>query len=157
MIYFIIAAILIGIDQFVKYYISTHYLSYISYPIIPNVLDLTYIKNAGAAFGILQNYQLLFIITTIVAVSVMIFYFIISPKENRLLRIALILIISGGIGNLIDRIRLGYVTDFIDFKIWAVFNLADSFVFIGCVLLVYYILFLYKDRGEGNDTDKLNN
>ena len=91
--------------------------------------------NYGAAFGILQGYKWLFIVVSLIAISVLIFY------EKKLKGIGFyggVLLFSGAIGNLIDRIFFGYVRDFIDLKIWPSFNLADSYNTIGIILLVIY-------------------
>lgn len=146
MAYIVLGLILILIDQFSKYYISNHYVLYQSYDLIDKVLYLTYIKNKGAAFGILQNYQILFIITTIVILTFITYYYLITANNKIMLKIALILIIAGGVGNLIDRIRLNYVIDFIDVKIWPIFNFADSYVVIGCILLIIFEIFINKDK-----------
>lgn len=153
MLYIIISSLLIILDQISKYYIVNNYQLYSSSPLIDNFLYITNIRNAGAAFGILQNYKIFFIISTILIISVVLFYFYISPKHDILLRTSLILIISGGIGNLIDRIRLGYVIDFIDVRIWPIFNFADSYVVIGCLLLTYFVLFKYKGREEESENE----
>jgi len=108
--------ILITLDQIVKY-------------ITPGS------KNYGAAFGILQGYRILFIIVGIIVVFLVVYY------RNRLENIGLyggLLLLSGTIGNLIDRIFLGYVRDFIDLGFWPSFNLADSYSTIGAILLVIY-------------------
>lgn len=141
--------ILIAADQCSKFYVQNNFELFESVSILDNYLHLTYIKNAGAAFGILQNYQLLFIIFTIIFLVVILFYYLITPDENRILKTSLILIFAGGAGNLIDRIRLGYVVDFIDIRIWPIFNVADSLVVIGTILLTYFILFKYKPVNKG--------
>ena len=95
------------------------------------------ITNTGAAFGILQGKNILLIIISFIVVIAGIFYL----KEHKDLRISLILILSGTTGNLIDRVLFGYVRDFIDFKYWPVFNLADSYNTIGALLLIYLVYF----------------
>lgn len=94
-------------------------------------------KNFGAAFGILQGYNILFIILTI-AVLVVLFHY--RKEFKNFGYYGALLITSGAIGNLIDRFFLGFVRDFIDFKIWPSFNLADSFNTIGVILLVIFLL-----------------
>lgn len=92
------------------------------------------VKNYGAAFGLLQGQLLLFIIISFMVIALCIYYYRIKK-----LRLPLILILAGTIGNLIDRLFLGYVRDFIDLKIWPVFNLADSLYVIGVALLIYIL------------------
>ena len=94
-----------------------------------------YTINYGAAFGILQGYTTLLIIASIIVILVCYYYY----KEKKL-KIPLSFILAGTLGNLVDRIFLGYVRDFIDLKIWPVFNLADSFNVIGAILLMYIVL-----------------
>jgi len=122
--------------------------------IIKDVLYFTYVENRGAAFGILKNQRILFLIITILVVGAVIFYIIYKKPQNKLLLTSLGMISGGGIGNLIDRIRLSYVVDFIDVRIinYPVFNVADSFVVVGAVLFIIYIMFY-----EGKESGRNNN
>lgn len=142
MIYELIIAILIGLDQLSKYW-ALNYLQEIgSIPIIQNVFHLTYVENRGAAFGMFQNNQIIFVIVAIVA-SIFGLYYLHTKKMNFIGKSGIVLIISGAIGNLIDRVRLGFVVDYFDFRIvWEyVFNVADVFVVVGTLMLCIYILF----------------
>lgn len=142
MIYELIIAILIGLDQLSKYW-ALNYLQEIgSIPIIQNVFHLTYVENRGAAFGMFQNNQIIFVIVAIVA-SIFGLYYLHTKKMNLIGKFGIVLIISGAIGNLIDRVRLGFVVDYFDFRIiWEyVFNVADVFVVVGTAMLCIYILF----------------
>ena len=111
----LLLAILILLDQLTKFLFSN-------------------VKNYGAAFGILQGQILLFIIISLAVIVFCVYYY-----KIKKLRLPLILILAGTIGNLIDRLFLGYVRDFINLKIWPVFNLADSLNVIGIALLIYII------------------
>ena len=135
---YLVIAILI-LDQLTKYIVSQKIPLGRSIPIIKNIFHLTHILNRGAAFGIFKNQIYFFIITAIVAIT----FILINLYRRRTLRveIALSLILSGALGNLIDRIRLKAVIDFLDFRIWPVFNIADTAITIGAVLLAYSILF----------------
>jgi signal peptidase II len=141
------AYLVIGIlvfDQLTKYIINQRIPKGVSIPIIKNIFHLTYVLNPGAAFGMFKN-QVYFFIT--VAVLAIIFIMIIlRRKGTRREEIALYLILSGAISNLIDRIRLGAVIDFLDFRIWPVFNIADSAITIGAILLAYSVLKKQKVR-----------
>lgn len=112
-----------------------------SIPIIKDVLHLTFVKNTGAAFGLFKDSTYFFIAVSVVAV-VMIGAILLSAIrhdkffENFLINFGLILIMSGALGNLIDRVSFLYVIDFIDVRIWPVFNLADSAITIGTALLI---------------------
>ena len=148
MIYELIIILLIGIDQISKL-LALNYLKDIrSIPIIQNVFHLTYVENRGAAFGMFQNNQIIFIIVALVA-SIYGLYYLHTKKVDTVGKVGILLIISGAIGNLIDRVRLGFVVDYFDFRIiWEyVFNIADIFVVLGTILLCIYILF-YDDNKE---------
>lgn len=109
-----------------------------SIPVINNILNFTYVENRGAAFGILQNQKIFFILITLVVLALIWFY----THYNRLSRsvvFGLSLIAGGAIGNLIDRIRLGYVVDFFHVLNFPVFNIADSAVVIGTILVAIFI------------------
>lgn len=111
--------------------------------VIPGVLNLTYVENKGAAFGMLQNQQWLFILVTCVVIIGIGYVLIKQPPKHVSGRIGLPLLMAGAIGNLIDRIFVGYVVDFIDFHIiqFYVFNVADICVTISAFLVGYYLLF----------------
>ncbi|HOC08302.1 MAG TPA: signal peptidase II [Bacillota bacterium] len=111
-----------------------------SIPVIKGVFHLTYVENTGAAFGMLQG-NTWFLILTSVLVSAVVAYLIWKVKpENRYVKISLALILGGALGNLVDRVLLGYVVDFLDFRIWPVFNIADSCVVVGAILLGYFVV-----------------
>ena len=103
-----------------------------------NFLSITYVHNIGAAFSMLEGARYLFIILAIIALNIIYIFFIKDKNLNNLEIVTYALLISGIIGNLIDRILFGYVIDFIDFKLFnfAIFNLADSFIVIAVILLV---------------------
>ncbi len=105
------------------------------------------IRNTGAAFGIFKDHSLALTIVAFVGIAVILFLvFVLHSRwsflDNILVRSAIGLVMGGTIGNLIDRLRLGYVTDFIDFKVWPAFNVADSAVTIGVIIIVYRIICL---------------
>ena len=135
------AVIVLGIalDQLTKW-LSVKFLQPIeTLPIIKGALHLTYVENRGAAFGMLSEHRWVFIIISTVTIIALL-YLLYSGRlsGNNLYTVSVLLIISGGIGNMIDRILLGYVIDFIDFKLinFAVFNGADSFVCVGAGILM---------------------
>lgn len=139
--YEVIVAILIGLDQIIKYWALNYLQGQGSISIINNIFNLTYVENRGAAFGMLQNNQTIFIVVAAIT-SCYGLYYLHTKKVNNIGKIGIILVISGAIGNLIDRVRLGFVVDYLDFHIiWSyVFNLADCFVVIGTILLCIYIV-----------------
>ncbi|MBU0709402.1 MAG: signal peptidase II [Candidatus Omnitrophica bacterium] len=138
MIYIIVFTIL-SLDQLTKFLITKNLAHQESFPLLRGIFHLTLTHNTGAAFGILKNQVPLFIFTSLFAVF-LIYVNIRKHREGKLYGLALSLILGGALGNLIDRVRLGYVIDFLDFRIWPVFNLADSAITIGAVLLGYSIL-----------------
>ncbi|NQT22946.1 MAG: signal peptidase II [Candidatus Omnitrophica bacterium] len=126
--------------------------------IIKGLFSIALVRNKGAAFGILQNQKLFFIIIAVIAIVAIVWVEVSAMQRNlrkkapyeiaMLFRISLALILGGAIGNLIDRIRFGYVVDFLDFKVWPVFNIADSAITIGAVLLLIYLFLQKKDKKE---------
>ncbi|WHH59543.1 signal peptidase II [Petroclostridium sp. X23] len=150
MLWFIIIAAVIALDQYTKYLALTRLVNYDTIPLIENVFHLTFVKNRGAAFGILQNQKWFFIVVT-GAIMIGIIYYIYREKpESKLLMISLSMILGGAVGNLIDRIRYSYVVDFFDFTLinFPVFNVADSFVVVGTIFLSYYLLFKYDAKKD---------
>jgi len=116
-----------------------------SIPVISNILHLTLVYNSGSAFGILRNQNWLLTYISVFAIIVILFLLVRRPhfSSKRYLMIwqtALIFILCGATGNLIDRMRLGYVVDFIDLRVWPVFNVADSLITCGVVLLLFILL-----------------
>ena len=148
MIYELIILLLVGIDQLSKILALKYLKNVESIPIIQNMFHLTYVENRGEAFGMFQNNQIIFVIVALIA-SIYGLYYLHKNKVNILGKVSILLIISGALGNLIDRVRLGFVVDYFDFRIiWEyVFNVADIFVVLGTILLCIYILF-YDDNKE---------
>ncbi|WP_315168582.1 signal peptidase II [Metaclostridioides mangenotii] len=142
MIYALIIVVLLGIDQISKLLALKHLQDVSTIPIINNIFHFTYVENRGAAFGMLQNNQIIFVIIALIA-SIFGMYYLCTKKIHIVGKIGIMLLISGALGNLIDRIRLGFVVDFLDFRIvWQyVFNIADVFVVVGTILLCIFILF----------------
>lgn len=141
MIFTIVAVVFLS-DQFIKFFITKNLSLSQSVPLVKGVLYFTLVHNRGAAFGILKNQVPLFILTAAIAV-VLIYLNLKRNKKNglSLYNFSLSLILAGTLGNLADRLTLGYVIDFIDLRIWPVFNLADTAITIGAILLGYTILF----------------
>ena len=110
-------------------------------------VSLTYVTNTGAAFGLFPEYGGIFMVIAVVVVVVIIFYYRYVPGDQWLVQASLGLQLGGALGNLVDRLRHGHVIDFIDFKVWPVFNVADSSVFIGVVILSFYLLRHGEDWG----------
>lgn len=128
----------IGLDQLSKLLAVKLLAPVETVPLWSGVLHLTYVENRGAAFGMLADHRWIFMSISSVAIVAIAIYLYSGKNTNKLFTSALMLIVSGGIGNMIDRIALGYVVDFIDFALidFAVFNIADSLVCIGAGLLI---------------------
>ncbi|MEJ6950915.1 signal peptidase II [Natronospora cellulosivora (SeqCode)] len=146
---YLIAFIIIVFDQITKVMVVNSFSLGESRAIINNIFHLTFVKNTGAAFGILAGYRYFFIVITVVVVIALIVFRNMS-KKNIFLDIAISLTIGGAIANLIDRIRYGYVIDFLDFRIWPVFNIADSAIVVGMFVLIYYI---WKEEANNQVVD----
>ncbi|MCK5012657.1 MAG: signal peptidase II [Candidatus Omnitrophica bacterium] len=112
-----------------------------SLPVIRNVLHMTLVHNTGIAFGFFKNQGIVFIVIPIIAVFLLIFNLYYYRQNNEVLSrvyiVAFSLILGGAIGNLIDRIVYGHVIDFIDFRVWPVFNIADSAITIGAIMIAF--------------------
>jgi signal peptidase II len=132
----------IWLDQLTKWLAVTFLQGNPSVPIIPEALQLTYLENRGAAFGMLANNRWVFLIISTVGILAVLGYMLIKRPTSKILCLALSFIVGGGIGNMIDRVLLGYVVDFIDFCLinFAIFNVADSFVCVGAGLLSLWVI-----------------
>lgn len=145
MVTFIIL-LLIALDQLSKLMVLRHLTGGGEVEIIPGFFRLLYVENRGAAFGILQEGRPLFIVITIAVIGFLLYAIYRKREEVKgPLRVALVLILAGAVGNFIDRLRLHFVVDFLSFRFFgrdfAVFNLADSFIVVGTILLMIYVLF----------------
>ena len=141
----IISVVVLIIDQLSKYLIENNLYGK-SFDIIRNVFSLTYVENYGAAWGIFSDNNWIILILTPILVTFIILY-LNKLSKNKLEYIAGGLIIGGALGNYIDRIVRGYVVDFLDFKIWPVFNIADIGIVVGCVVMI--ILFIWEGKNDG--------
>lgn len=144
----------IALDQLTKW-LAVKFLSPIdTVPLIKDVLHLTYVENRGAAFGMLANHRWVFIVISTVTIIAMLYVLFSGRLQNKLYTVSVSMIISGGIGNMIDRTLLGYVVDFIDFRLinFAVFNGADSFVCVGAgILILALILDIIKESRKRDE------
>ncbi|MHB1127746.1 MAG: signal peptidase II [Bacillota bacterium] len=137
---FLIIAFAILLDQGSKMFIqSTMHLGD-SLPVIWGIFHITFIKNPGAAFGVLANRTSLFVAITVLVVLVILALYRQIPPEWKILRIGLAMLVGGALGNLLDRVRMGTVVDFLDLRFWPIFNLADTFVVVGVILLCWELL-----------------
>lgn len=141
---------IIGLDQVVKQLTVQNLMNRPDITIIDGVFELAYVENRGAAFGMFQNQIILFAIFTVIVLGLMILFYVRLPKIKRYnpLRLSLVMLFGGAIGNFIDRVRIGYVVDMFHFY-WfefPVFNVADIFIVVSCALLVLLMLFYYTEE-----------
>ena len=135
-IIFSVAFIIILLDQFTKFLIRKNFQLNESLPIIKNIFHLTYVTNTGSAFGLFKGFNLFFVLFSIIVIAA-IFYYLKKIKENdKWMQFAAGLLLGGTIGNLTDRLSLGFVVDFLDFRVWPVFNIADSAVTVSVIILI---------------------
>ncbi|MCM1173973.1 MAG: signal peptidase II [Blautia sp.] len=146
---FVLIIILIIFDQLTKYLAVLRLKDKPAYKLIDGVLELNYLENKGAAFGMLQNQGVFFVFVAVIVLSVIAYILYKTPNARKynLMHILLSLIAAGAIGNMIDRIRLDYVVDFIYIILinFPIFNVADMYVSFSTVILVLALLFYYKE------------
>jgi len=145
-LFFLIALTVLVVDQITKALVRNNLDYGESWPNEDWFLTITNISNSGAAFGILQGQTFFLVMTSLVGVAAIVLYYIFPPMEHGVLRIALALQLGGACGNLLDRIRTGEVTDWIDFRHWPAFNVADSCITIGVVTILWFFLISEGDR-----------
>ena len=159
MLYILAIALCIAADQAVKLYVTSHLALYESAPLLPGFLELFYIQNTGGGFSILTNHtQLLTVLTA--ALMAVIAVLLVRKVFSHPLAMGMTLILGGGLGNLIDRVRLGYVVDMFNFQFvsYPVFNVADILVVCGTIGFAAYYLLLHDRIAEketsNNGTDR---
>ena len=159
--YLVVSALVLALDQWSKLLVKKHLALYEVYPVIPELLNMTHVKNTGVAFGMLAAHgdrfgTFLLIGLGLVALTFVGLYFHWTPASDRMLLCALALVVGGAIGNLIDRVQQGSVTDFIDFYYgtyhWHTFNVADSAISVGIGLMLLSSL-LAPSVEEATDGD----
>ena len=143
--FFLVAGAVYGLDQLTKALVRNGLALGESWPSETWLVKITHITNSGAAFGILQGQGVFLTVTAFVAIAAIFFYYAFPPLEHGLLRFALGLQLGGAIGNLTDRLRFGAVTDMFHFPHYPAFNVADSSIVVGLVLVVGFFVL----RGDG--------
>jgi len=140
----IVTIAVLALDQLSKFLTKEFVRPAGSIPILEEVFHLTYAENRGAAFGLLQGFRWFFVVLTILISICIIYYMFKLPSKQVFFKISLSLILGGALGNLFDRIRLGYVVDMFDFTLinFPIFNVADSSLVIGTFFISYFLLFV---------------
>ncbi|PWL91175.1 MAG: signal peptidase II [Clostridiales bacterium] len=165
MIYIVVAALLVVLDQVVKFLVRTTMVLGDSMVLIPDVLGITYVQNTGAAFSSFPNATMVLAGISLLVSLLLILAILLRWVRHPFGRFTLMLLLAGAVGNLIDRAVMGYVTDMVQvlFVKFAVFNLADVFVVTGAILLVLYVIFGWdrcervhgkRERGKGKRSKK---
>lgn len=138
--YFLLTLLILAFDQIIKVMVTIKLVPLQSVTIIKGIFTITYVRNYGAAFGILQSQTLI-----LIALSIAVIFFVWINRNKlsgypKVFQVGLGLALGGALGNLVDRIRLGYVVDFLDFQVWPVFNLADIAIVggVGLIILSFY-------------------
>jgi signal peptidase II len=147
--FFVVAGAVFLLDQLTKTIIRDWLAVGESWPSEDWLIKLTHVTNSGAAFGILQGQGLFLTVTAVIAIGAIVFYYAYPPLEHGLMRVAMGLLLGGAFGNLLDRVRFGEVTDFVDFPRYPEFNVADSSIVIGLIIIGGF--FLLSDRFDKQD------
>ncbi len=147
-VFFLTALLIVVADQFTKLWIRSNLALGQSLP-ESGFFQLTLVHNTGAVFGLFQGQSFLLTIAALVAIVLLLLYVFVIKRQvpfldNRLNKIALGLVLGGAIGNLIDRLRFGYVTDFIDVGLWPAFNIADSAITVGVIIFACSLIYLTR-------------
>ena len=143
-------AALTGLDQWTKQLAVNHLQGQPPIPLWEGVFELQFTTNRGAAFGIFQNQRWVFLVITAAVMALLIWLFFKLPKTRHFLPLQILCVVveAGALGNMIDRVRLGYVIDFLYFKLidFPIFNVADCYVTLGTILAALLLLFYYKEE-----------
>lgn len=145
------------LDQLVKHFVTSTMMLGQSIPVLPGIFHITYILNPGAAFGILADARWFFVATAFVMVAFFVRYYPWLKKQSRALRYGCAAMLSGAIGNMIDRVQSGFVVDFFDFRIWPIFNIADVAIVLGVASMIVAIFCERQDhvpKEEGSRCQK---
>ena len=148
---------LVGIDQLIKYFVIEYLKPIGVFDLVEGFIRLRYVENTGAVFGSFSTHTALLTAISIILLGVTVYFLVSQKNKSKLVTFTLFLMIAGGIGNIIDRIRLHFVVDYIEptFIDFAVFNFADCCVTIGAILLFLYVLLSddFKDKKPSGDTN----
>lgn len=155
-VYFLISALLVGLDQWSKYLTVQNISLGETKEFIPGFLSLTHLRNTGAAWSLLEGKMIFFYVITVIVSVVIIYLLIKNYKKSIWYSVGLSFVLAGAIGNFIDRVRLGYVVDMLqtDFMNFPIFNVADSTLVVGVICIFIYLILDEKAAKEGkNETN----
>lgn len=146
----IVCLFLTAVDQYTKHLAIVHLKGKQSFQLVSGVFELQYLENRGAAFGLFQDRQIIFMVGAVLIFFIVLYFYAKIPHRKRycLMRVYAVLIVSGALGNMVDRIRFDYVVDFFYFSLidFPIFNVADCYVVIGCILFAFSLLFYYSEE-----------
>jgi signal peptidase II len=155
--FFLIAVMIVALDQFTKALVRGRLDRGDAWPDHDWFLHLVHVSNSGAAFGMLQGQTPFLIVTSLIGVAAIVLYYLYPPLDHGLLRVALALQLGGAAGNMIDRIRVGEVTDFVKFDWWIIdfpaFNVSDSSITIGVITILWFFLLVEGERVFGGSSE----
>lgn len=152
-VYFLISALLVGLDQWSKYLTVKNISLGETKEFIPGFLSLTHLRNTGAAWSLLEGKMIFFYVITVIVSVVIIYLLIKNYKKSIWYSVGLSFVLAGAIGNFIDRVRLGYVVDMLqtDFMNFPIFNVADSTLVVGVICIFIYLILDEKAAKEGKN------
>ena len=152
-VYFLISALLVGLDQWSKYLTVQNISLGETKEFIPGFLSLTHLRNTGAAWSLLEGKMIFFYVITVIVSVVIIYLLIKNYKKSICYSVGLSFVLAGAIGNFIDRVRLGYVVDMLqtDFMNFPIFNVADSTLVVGVICIFIYLILDEKAAKEGKN------
>lgn len=151
MVYYLIAAAVILLDRIIKKIVVSNMMPWETIPVIEDIFHFTYVQNRGAAFSMWQEQWIIIIALPLLVIAAgLVLLFVMRKKWDRLMLTSIAMICGGGLGNLIDRMSLGYVVDLFDFRVFPVFNVADIFICVGCGLMILDVL-LFERKNENNE------
>lgn len=139
---------IIALDQFFKAKVMSSMVPGESIPVISDFFHITYVLNPGAAFGILPNQRIFFLLVGAILLGLAAYFYPKLKKTDKILKFGGTILVSGATANLIDRAQSGQVTDFIDFRVWPVFNIADVAIVLGMFVMIYAIIFKVEESGK---------
>ncbi|MBR1853955.1 MAG: signal peptidase II [Lachnospiraceae bacterium] len=146
----VLLVVLLFADQFTKYLTVLKLKGQAAYVLIDGVLELQYLENRGSAFGMLQGQKLLILAVDMLFMAILLLVLLKLPEDHKYIKlhVLLIMVMAGGVGNMVDRLRLGYVVDFISFVLihYPIFNVADIYIVVAVILLFILFVFVYKEE-----------
>jgi len=160
LVFFLVAAAIIAADQFTKWLVRSNLALYESWPSGDGFVRIIHVVNSGAAFGILQGETPFLIVTSLLGLAAIALYYVYPPMEHGVIRLALGMQLGGAVGNLIDRVRMGEVTDFIDVGRFPTFNVADASITVSIIVVLAFFALqeteaaAQRDRAPDDATDE---